>query len=80
MVELNPEQKVIGFQEKPGPGEARSSLANTDIYLLEPEVLDYVSRDTFFHFADNSFPRFLKAAQKVVGYEGDFYGSDIRGS
>jgi NDP-sugar pyrophosphorylase family protein len=78
VVELDPEKNVLNFREKPEAGEAMSNLANTGIYVLEPEVLDYIPNDTFFDFAEDVFPRLLESGEKVVGYdEGDFYWSDI---
>ena len=77
VVKLDPEQSIVGFQEKPDPREAVSDLANTGIYVLEPEVLDYVPRDAFFDFAEDVFPRLLEAGEKLAGYEGDFYWSDV---
>ena len=74
---LDGEKNVVGFQEKPGPAEAASNLANTGIYVLEPEVLGYVPEDAPFDFAEDLFPALLAAGEKVVGYEGDFYWSDI---
>lgn len=77
VVELDPQQNIRSFQEKPPPREAKSNLANTGIYVLEPEVLDYVPKDTFFDFARDVFPRLLEAGEKLVGYENGFYWSDI---
>ena len=78
VVELDSEQNIVGFQEKPHPREASSNLANTGIYVLEPEVLDhYVPEGTFFDFAEDVFPRLLVAGERFAGYEGDFYWSDV---
>jgi mannose-1-phosphate guanylyltransferase len=77
VVELDPEQNIVGFQEKPDPGEAISDLANTGIYVLEPEVLKYIPEGTFFDFAEDVFPRLLEAGEKLAGYKGNFYWSDI---
>ena len=78
VAELDAEKNILSFQEKPDPHEAVSNLANTGIYVLEPEVLEeYVPEDTFFDFAEDVFPALLAAGEKVVGYEGDFYWSDI---
>jgi mannose-1-phosphate guanylyltransferase len=78
VVELDAEGNVLDFQEKPEPAEAVSNLANTGIYVLEPEVLAYIPDGTFFDFAEDVFPRLLDSGEKVVGYdEGDFYWSDI---
>lgn len=77
VVELDPDDSISGFQEKPDPHDAVSDLANTGIYVLEPAVLDYIPEDTFFDFAQNVFPRLLDAGERFVGYKGNFYWSDI---
>jgi mannose-1-phosphate guanylyltransferase len=77
VVELDAENNVASFQEKPDPEEAVSNLANTGIYVLEPEVLEYIPEDAFFDFAEDVFPALLEAGEKMVGYEGAFYWSDI---
>lgn len=77
VVELDAERNVVRFQEKPVPSEARSNLVNTGIYVLEPQVLDYIPEDTVFDFAEDVFPLLLKAGERVAGYEGRFYWSDI---
>jgi len=77
VVDLDGEGNILAFQEKPRPAEAISTLANTGIYVLEPEALDYVPEDTFFDFANDLFPCLLAAGERFVGYEGDFYWSDV---
>ena len=77
VVELDSEGSIRRFQEKPEPGHAISNLANTGIYVLEPEVLDYIPEDTFFDFAQDVFPRLLEAGERFMGYEGNFYWLDI---
>jgi NDP-sugar pyrophosphorylase family protein len=77
VVEVDDEGNIRGFQEKPSPEEAISTLANTGIYVFEPRALDYVPEDTFFDFAKDVFPRFLEEGERFVGYKGDFYWSDI---
>jgi len=77
VVELDAHGYVVGFQEKPEPSEARSDLANTGTYVLEPEVLGYVPEGVFFDFAKDLFPRLLAAGEPFVGYEAPFYWSDI---
>jgi NDP-sugar pyrophosphorylase family protein len=70
---LDGEKGVVGFQEKPGPEEAMSNLANTGIYVLEPRALSHIPEDTFFDFARDLFPRLLEVGERVAGY-------DMRGS
>lgn len=77
VVDIDEEGAILGFQEKPDPKEAISTLANTGIYVFEPRALDYVPEGTFFDFARDVFPRFLENGERFVGYEGDFYWSDI---
>jgi len=77
VAELDAAKNVLRFQEKPKAEEAVGNLANTGIYVFEPDALEYVPEDTFFDFAEDVFPRLLEAGEKVVGYEGDFYWSDI---
>jgi NDP-sugar pyrophosphorylase family protein len=78
VVAVDKEGNILNFQEKPKPEEAISTLANTGIYVLEPQVLDYIPQETFFDFAKDVFPRLLEAKERFVGYaEGAFYWSDI---
>lgn len=77
VVELDSENNIRAFQEKPDPSEAISTLANTGIYVLEPEALEYIPKDTFFDFANDVFPALLQAGEKFVGYENNFYWSDV---
>lgn len=77
VVELDSDKNVMAFQEKPATEDAVSTLANTGIYILEPEAMQYIPENTFFDFAEDVFPRLLAAGERFVGYEGDFYWSDI---
>ena len=77
VVELDGDGNILGFQEKPNPADAISTLANTGIYVLEPRALEYIPEDTFFDFAKDVFPKFLENGERFVGYEGYFYWSDI---
>jgi mannose-1-phosphate guanylyltransferase len=77
VVEVDEGGNIFAFQEKPEPEEAISTLANTGIYVFEPRVLDYIPENTFFDFANDVFPNLLVAGEEFVGYEGDFYWSDI---
>ena len=77
VVDVDEDGNILGFQEKPAPEDAISTLANTGIYVLEPRALEYVPEDAFFDFAKDVFPRFLENGERFVGYQGDFYWSDI---
>jgi NDP-sugar pyrophosphorylase family protein len=77
VVEIDEDGNIKGFQEKPDPREAISTLANTGIYVFEPEIFTYVPADTFYDFAGNVFPQLLENGERFVGCEGNFYWSDI---
>jgi len=77
VVELDGDDNILGFQEKPQPEDAISTLANTGVYVLEPRALEYVPEGTFYDFAKDVFPRFLEEGERFVGYQGGFYWSDI---
>ncbi|HJQ28547.1 MAG TPA: NDP-sugar synthase [Rubrobacter sp.] len=77
VVEVDEEGNIQGFQEKPSPEDAISTLANTGIYVLEPRALDYIPEGAFFDFANDVFPQFLENGERFVGYQKDFYWSDI---
>ena len=77
VVEIDEEGNILGFQEKPDPKEAISTLANAGVYVLEPSILEYIPENTFFDFAKDVFPRLLEAGERFVGYQGNFYWSDI---
>src|SRR5829696_2774558 len=62
VVEIDEEGNIQGFQEKPSPEEAISTLANTGVY---------------FDFAEDVFPKLLEHGERFVGYQEDFYWSDI---
>jgi mannose-1-phosphate guanylyltransferase len=48
--------RVCSFQEKPSPEEAKSTLASTGIYLLEPEVIDLIPPGQVFDIGSQLFP------------------------
>lgn len=77
VVEIDGDSNIQGFQEKPDAREAISTLANTGIYVFEPDVFSYIPADTFSDFARDVFPRLLDNGERFVGYEGNFYWSDI---
>ena len=56
VVETDETGRVLSFQEKPTPAEARSTLASTGIYIFEPAVLDLVPSDTVFDIGSQLFP------------------------
>ncbi|WP_347491329.1 sugar phosphate nucleotidyltransferase [Desulfoscipio sp. XC116] len=65
------------FLEKPSWGEVFSDTVNTGIYILEPEVLDYVPSGQKFDFSKDLFPLLLNAGKPLFGVVLDGYWCDI---
>jgi mannose-1-phosphate guanylyltransferase/mannose-1-phosphate guanylyltransferase/phosphomannomutase len=51
--------RITGFQEKPEPAEALSTLGNCGIYVFEPEIFDYFPERPFADWANDVFPALL---------------------
>jgi NDP-sugar pyrophosphorylase family protein len=74
---INEEGFITGFQEKPNPSEALSDLASTGIYILEPEVFDYIPKEGMYGFGRQLFPTLVEKGLPVLGYEIHGYWSDV---
>lgn len=70
--------KVIGFQEKPAPEEAKSDQANAGIYIFEPEILKMVP-EGFYDFGKQLFPKLVEEGAPMFGYPMVEYWSDVGG-
>lgn len=70
--------RITGFQEKPARGTELSSLANTGIYVLQPELLDLCASWGLTDFGSELFPRLLSAGMHVQAHTlGETYWNDI---
>ncbi len=69
--------RVERFLEKPTWGQVFSDTINTGIYVLEPEVLEYVPTDRPFDFSKELFPLLLEQGQPIYGLACDGYWQDI---
>ncbi len=77
IVLLDSESRVSRFYEKPGWEELYSDLANTGVYIMEPEALARVPEDAFSDFAQDLFPELLQSGAPVYGCVTDGYWCDI---
>ncbi len=71
------EGHIKQFLEKPSWGEVFSDTVNTGIYILEPEVLDYVPEGQSFDFSKDLYPRLLSEDKPLFGVVLDGYWCDI---
>ncbi|MBC7883018.1 MAG: NDP-sugar synthase [Anaerolineae bacterium] len=69
--------RVRSFQEKPAPGTARSNLVNMGIYILEPEIFDYIPAEVEFDFGSQLFPLLVAKGAPVFAMQAKAYWSDI---
>jgi mannose-1-phosphate guanylyltransferase/phosphomannomutase len=65
------------FLEKPNWGQVFSDTINTGIYVLEPEVFDYIPEDTVFDFSSDLFPLLLDKGLPLYGYVAEGYWCDV---
>jgi len=77
IAQVDREDVISRFIEKPKPSECFSNLANTGLYVLEPEVLDYVPTDQPCDFSRDLFPRLMQAGQRLFGYRTSDFWIDI---
>ncbi len=73
----NTEGYVTQFLEKPTWGEVISDTVNTGVYVLEPEVLDYIPSGQPYDFSNDLFPQLLQQNIPLAGYIAEGYWCDI---
>lgn len=69
--------KIIRFLEKPGWGEVFSDTVNTGIYILEPEVLNYIKEGEMADFSKDLYPHLLAEGKPLYAYVTKGYWCDI---
>lgn len=69
--------RIQEFQEKPAPGTQRSNLANTGVYIFEPELLKRIPAGAFYDFGRQVFPEMLAAGARFFGMRQSAYWCDI---
>src|SRR4051812_10685537 len=65
------------FLEKPTWGQVFSDTINTGIYVLEPEVFDFIPEGEVVDFSGDVFPAVLKRGKPLFGYVADGYWEDV---
>jgi mannose-1-phosphate guanylyltransferase/phosphomannomutase len=65
------------FLEKPTWGQVFSDTINTGIYVLEPEIFDFIPEGQPVDFSGESFPAALAAGKALYGYVADGYWEDV---
>jgi mannose-1-phosphate guanylyltransferase/phosphomannomutase len=68
---------VDRFLEKPTWGQVFSDTINTGIYVLEPQILDYIAPGEASDFSSDVFPKLLADGKPLFGYVADGYWEDV---
>jgi len=68
---------VERFLEKPTWGQVFSDTINTGIYVVEPEVFDFIAEGKPVDFSSDVFPALLEAGHPVYGKVLDGYWEDV---
>jgi mannose-1-phosphate guanylyltransferase / phosphomannomutase len=74
---VDDEGRVQRFLEKPTWGQVFSDTVNTGIYVMEPEVFDYVTAGVSVDWSADVFPRLIEEGRAVYGYVADGYWEDV---
>lgn len=80
LVELDSDDRVLAFREKPTAEEAARlgiDTVNAGTYVLEPHIFAPVPAATPWSFERQLFPGLLAAAQPVLGFVSSAYWLDI---
>ena len=65
------------FLEKPTWGQVFSDTINTGIYVLQPEIFDYITPDAAVDFSADVFPKLLDDGMPIFGFVADGYWEDV---
>jgi len=74
---VDEEGKVERFLEKPTWGQVFSDTVNTGIYVMEPEVFDYVAANESVDWSGDVFPQLLKEGKPIYGFVAEGYWEDV---
>ncbi len=68
---------VERFLEKPTWGQVFSDTINTGIYVLEPDIFDFIPEGRPVDFSAEVFPAVLAAGRPMHGYVAEGYWEDV---
>lgn len=77
VVIANEDHVIEKFLEKPSWGEVFSDTINTGIYIIEPEILEYIPKGENFDFAKDLFPSLMQEKIPLMAYNLEGYWRDV---
>lgn len=69
--------RIERFLEKPSWGQVFSDTINSGIFVLEPEIFDYIEPDRPVDFSSEVFPKLLEEGRPLYGHVSDGYWEDV---
>lgn len=69
--------RVVSFTEKPAWTRVVSDLINTGIYIVSPQAMELVPKDTVFDFSKDLFPKLMERGMEIRALPMDGYWCDI---
>lgn len=76
VVEIDHEERIHRFVEKPLPEEAPSNWVNAGLWLFEPDALDFIP-EGYSMVERQLFPELLERGKRVTGYRSEAYWMDL---
>ena len=77
IVETEATGRIKRFVEKPSWDEGTTNMINAGIYILEPDILKHIPKDTRFMFEHDVFPTLLRSGVPIFAYSNPAYWIDI---
>lgn len=77
VVIANKKGRIEKFLEKPSWGEVFSDTINTGIYVIEPEILDYIPKNENFDFGKDLFPLLMREGIELMAGHATGYWRDV---
>ena len=68
VVEMDVENRIHRFVEKPAPGSTSSRMVNAGIYFLEPAIFPFIPSGIASDFGKQIFPALLSAGKELYAY------------
>lgn len=77
IVEMDSDDRILCFKEKPKPEEVTTNVGNAGIYIVEPEILAHIPEDRDSDFGRDIFPKLIAENIPLYGYRLSGYHLDI---
>jgi len=74
---VDEQDKITQFLEKPAAGQIFSHHVNMGIYLLEPEIFNWIPEKQEYFFAKDVFPELVKKQERIYGFTDNCYWLDV---